>query len=312
MTHWPELSYARWAPTGKNLHMWLQIVGKSRLAWTPWLNHSWHAAFYITGRGLTTSLIPADPHSYEVVFDFIDQQLMIVVTDGQQASIPLKAMSVAQFYERFFDTLSMLGLATAIHDTPNEVADPVPFHQQTEPGAYDPVAARQFWQALVAMERMFTAFRSGYIGKVSPVHLFWGSFDLAVTRFSGRTAPLHPGGIPALPDTVTQEAYSHEVSSAGFWPGGSGAEYAFFYSYAYPTPDGFANAHVEPAEAFYHETMGEFILPYEAVRSAADPDATLLRFLNTTYEAAASLGQWPREELECVPGQPRIPRPIAS
>lgn len=310
MAYWPELPYQAWAATGKSLHMWSQIVGKFRLARSPWLNHSWHATLYVTGRGLSTALIPGDEQSYEVVFDFIDHKLNIFATDGRSVSMPLEAMSVAEFYARFLDALASIGATTAIHEAPNEVPDPVPFHQQTAAGAYDPAMAQNFWRALVAIEQVFTYFRSGYLGKVSPVHLFWGSFDLAVTRFSGRPAPLHPGGIPALPDSVTCEAYSHEVSSAGFWPGGGMVEYAAFYAYAYPTPHGFAEAAVEPAAAFYDTTLGEFLLPYEAVRTAADPAATLLSFLTTTYQAAADLGQWDRGTLECAFGEPRIPRTI--
>lgn len=206
-------------------------MGKARLAGQPWINHSWHATFYESGRGLRTALIPGDEHSYEGVFDFIDHTLARHTTDGRQTSIALEPMAVAQFYERFTAALADVGVSPALHDTPNEIVDPVPFHEQTEAGVYEPALAQDFWRALVAIERVFTFFRTGYLGKVSPVHLFWGGFDLAVTRFSGRSAPLHPGSIPALPDAVTRKAYSHEVSSAGFWPGGGTVQDAAFYSW---------------------------------------------------------------------------------
>ena len=237
--YWPDIPYARWKATGESLHMWSQIVGKFRLALTPWINHSWQATFYVGGRGLTSSLIPGAGTGYETTFDFIDHHLHVDATDGRRVSVPLAPMSVAEFHGRFVEALSELGAPTDFHHAPNEVPDPVPFRQQTAPGAYDPDAARDFWRALVAIDGVFKQFRTGFLGKVSPVHLFWGSFDLAVTRFSGRPAPLHPGGFPALPDAITREAYSHEVSSAGFWPGGGGLDHAAFYAYAYPTPDGF-------------------------------------------------------------------------
>jgi len=311
MATWPEIPYARWQPTGASLHMWTQIVGKFRLAQTPWVNHSWHATFYVTGRGLTTSLIPGVGCSYEATFDFIDQQLHVDATDGRRESLALEPMSVAQFHERFRDALARLGAPADFHHAPNEVPAPVPFAEQTAPGAYDAGAARDFWRALVTIDGVFKHFRTGFIGKVSPVHLFWGSFDLAVTRFSGRPAPLHPGGIPALPDPITREAYSHEVSSAGFWPGGGGIDAPTFYSYAYPAPDGFAKARVQPDQASFHPGLGEFVLPYDAVRSARDPEAALLSFLMTTYQAAADLGRWDRQALECDLGRPGTPRRIA-
>ncbi|MEM7021986.1 MAG: DUF5996 family protein [Pseudomonadota bacterium] len=310
MTAWPNIPFARWQPTGASLHMWSQIVGKFRLAQTPWINHSWQAAFYVTGRGLTTSLIPGTQASYEITFDFIDHQLHIDVTDGRQEVLELGPMSVAQFHARFLGALGRLGAPTDFHHAPNEVPAPVPFRDQTDPGAYDHEAARDFWLALVAIDGVFKKLRTGFLGKVSPVHLFWGSFDLAVTRFSGRPAPLHPGGIPALPDPITQEAYSHEVSSAGFWPGGGGIDAPTFYSYAYPTPEGFAQAQVQPDAASFHEGLGEFILPYDAVRTSKDPEATLLAFLASTYDAAADLGRWDRKALDAEIGRPRVPRAI--
>jgi hypothetical protein len=308
MASWPEIPYARWKPTGESLHMWTQIVGKFRLAQTPWINHSWQATFYVTARGLATSLIPGAERSYEVTFDFIEHRLQVDSTDGRRESLALEPMSVAQFHARFLEALARLGAPTDFHHAPNEVPAPVPFREQTAPGAYDPDAARDFWRALVAIDGVFKHFRTGFLGKVSPVHLFWGSFDLAVTRFSGRPAPLHPGGVPALPDPITREAYSHEVSSAGFWPGGGGIDEPALYSYAYPTPDGFADAVVQPAQAYFHRDLGEFILPYDAVRTARDPDAVLMAFLDTTYQAAAGLGGWDRKTLESDLGRPRIPR----
>lgn len=311
---WPDIPYARWKQTGESLHMWSQIVGKFRLAQTPWINHSWQATFYVSGRGLTTSLvpglIPGAGASYEAVFDFIDHHLHIDATDGRRESLALEPMSVAQFHDRFLEALSRLGAPTDIHHAPNEVPDPVPFREQTAPGAYDPDAVRDFWRALVAIDQVFKQFRTGFLGKVSPVHLFWGSFDFAVTRFSGRSAPLHPGGFPALPDTVTREAYSHEVSSAGFWPGGGGLDHAAFYSYAYPTPQGFGDAAVAPAEAYFEPNLGEFLLPYDAVRTATDPESALMSFLQTTYDAAAALGDWDRVALDSEIGQPRVPRRV--
>jgi len=291
--------------------MWAQIVGKFRLAATPWINHSWQAAYYVNARGLTTSLIPGVEKSFEAQFDFIEHVLRIESTDGRAQAIPLQPMSVADFYRNFVEVLEELDAPADFHDRPNEVPDPVPFVQQTEDGAYDPAAVEDFWHALVAVDGVFKRFRTGFIGKNSPVHLFWGSFDLAVTRFSGRPAPPHPGGIPALPDRVTREAYSHEVSSAGFWPGGGGIEYPAFYSYAYPTPNGFADASPGHPDAFFDQHLGEFILPYDAVRTADDPEVALLAFLQGTYEAAATLGKWNRVELECELGVPSRPRHIA-
>ncbi len=311
MAAWPDIPYDRWAPTGDSLHMWAQIVGKFRFALTPWVNHSWQAAFYVNARGLTTSLIPGPDVSYEAVFDFVDHALIIAATDGRTERIALEPMPVATFHRRFLDALDRLGAGVALHHAPNEVADPVPFVEQTSSGAYDPEAAADLWRALVRIDAVFKRFRTGFLGKVSPVHLFWGSFDLAVTRFSGRPAPLHPGGIPALPDPVTHEAYSHEVSSAGFWPG-AGLGAPTFYAYAYPTPDGFADADPGVADASYNHELGEFVLPYEAVRTASDPEAVLMQFLQATYEAAANLAQWDRDALECGFGVPGVPRRVAG
>jgi Family of unknown function (DUF5996) len=307
---WPDIPFAPWKDTCATLHLWTQIVGKYRLARTPWVNHSWHATLYVSARGLTTSPIPAGARSVEFEFDFVDHRLIGSVSDGARQSFPLEPMPVAEFHARFLALTGDLGVPTRFHGTPNEVADPIPFASDTQHASYDAAAVTRFWRALVQIDRVLKDFRTGYLGKVSPVHLFWGSFDLAVTRFSGRAAPPHPGGIPALPDAVTREAYSHEVSSAGFWPGGGPVDYPAFYSYAYPAPQGFAAQKVTPDAAFFHDKAGEFILPYDAVRTAADPDQVLLGFLETTYDAAARLGAWDRKSLECALGRAGVPRPL--
>ncbi len=307
---WPEIPFAAWQETCTTLHMWTQIVGKYRLARTPWQNHSWHATLYVTARGLTTSLVPDGPGGVQVDFDFIDHKLIVTATDGTSKTLPLSPMTVADFHDRFRTQLNAIGANASFHGAPNEVADPIPFAEDVTHAAYDADAVNRFWQALVRIDNVFKHFRTGFVGKASPVHLFWGSFDLAVTRFSGREAPPHPGGFPAMPDTVTREAYSHEVSSAGFWPGGGPIDDAAFYSYAYPTPDGFAQAKVAPTDAAFDASLGEYLLPYEAVRTAADPEHTLLDFLQTTYEAAASCANWDRPALECPFGSPGVPRAL--
>jgi hypothetical protein len=307
---WPDIPYAPWKDSCATLQLWTQIVGKYRLACTPWVNHSWHATFYVTSRGLTTSLIPAGNRGVQFDFDFIDHSLIGTVTDGSKGAFALQPMSVANFYKRFEELTDELGVATKINGRPNEVPDAVPFERDTMHVSYDADAVNRFWRALVQVDRVLKCFRTGFLGKVSPVHFFWGSFDLAVTRFSGRRAPLHPGGIPGLPDPVTREAYSHEVSSAGFWPGGGPVDYPAFYSYAYPAPTGFASQRITPDQAFFDEKAGEFILPYSAVKSASDPDLSLLGFLEATYEAAASLASWDRASLECPRGQIDLPRPF--
>ena len=304
---WPELHYDAWRDTAQTLHLWTQVVGKVRLATTPWLNHSWHVPLYVTARGLTTSPMPHGERTFEIAFDFVDHRLQFTVSDGKTAELPLTPRSVAQFKKAVLETLQTLGVPTAIRDFPCEIADAVPFSADHVHAAYDPDAAHRFWRALVQADRVMKQFRTGFIGKASPVHFFWGSFDLAVTRFSGRRAPLHPGVAPGVAKIVMQEAYSHEVSSAGFWPGGGGVD-ASFYSYAYPSPPGFASAAVRPATAQYNEAMGEFLLPYEAVRTAPDPDAALLAFLQSTYEAAADLAHWDRAALECELGKPGVCR----
>lgn len=305
---WPALPYGEWRETYRTLHLWTQIVGKVRLAQAPWLNHSWQTPLYVTARGLTTSAIPVGARTLDLEFDFIDG-LLRLRTDGPAAELPLEPMSVAAFHEQVMATLGELGTPVDIHGAPNELPEAVPFREDRAPRAYDPEQARRFFRALLQADRVMKIFRTGFLGKASPVHFFWGSFDLAVTRFSGRRAPPHPGGVPNLPDAVAREAYSHEVSSAGFWPGGPGCEEAVFYSYAYPEPEGFSAARVAPP-ARYDAGLREFVLPYEAVRTAADPDAVLLAFLNATYAAAADAAGWDRRALECALGEPAQPRAV--
>jgi Family of unknown function (DUF5996) len=300
---WPDLSYAAWRDTATTLQLWTQIVGKVRLTLTPWVNHSWQVPLYVTARGLGTSPIPIDKEILEIEFDFIDHRLIARTSTGADGSIALAPQAVADFYRQVMDLLKTVGARVEINEMPNEVADPIPFSQDRVHAAYDAPAAHRFWRALVQIDRVFKLFRSGFLGKVSPVHFFWGSFDLAVTRFSGRKAPLHPGGIPGLPDDVAQEAYSHEVSSAGFWPGNETFPQPAFYSYAYPEPAGFRDVQIG-AGAYFDANFGEFILPYAIVRAAADPDAVLLEFLTRTYAAAANAGNWDRAALDCSIGVP--------
>jgi hypothetical protein len=305
---WPDLPYLAWKDTCATLHLWTQIVGKVRLARTPWLNHSWHVPLYLTARGLTTSPIAHGDRSFSIDFDFIDHTLVIAATDGSRKQINLEPRAVADFYAEVMTALDELSLPVRIHEMPNEIADGIPFTRDTVHGAYDAEYAQRFWRALIQVNRVLSQFRTSFVGKSSPVHFFWGSFDLAVTRFSGRRAPQHTGVVPHLPRSVLREAYSHEVSSAGFWPGGGGIDHAAFYSYAYPEPDGFRAVHVKPQSAFFSSALGEFLLPYDAVRAAADPDAELLAFLYSTYEAAANQAHWDRAALECQPGMPGRPR----
>jgi Family of unknown function (DUF5996) len=307
---WPELPTEAWRDTCATLQLWTQIVGKIRLARTPWLNHSWHVTLYVTARGLTTSPIPDGARSFEIAFDFIEHVLRISTSDGARRQFPLAGQSVASFYAMTIATLAELGIHVTIDEIPNELPDPIKFSQDTVHASYDGDAVGRFFQILLNADRVFKQFRTGFLGKASPVHFFWGSFDLAVTRFSGRRAPRHPGGVPHLADAVACEAYSHEVSSAGFWPGSGAIDYPAFYSYAYPEPAGYRTTKVKPDAAFFHETLGEFILPYDAVRSAADPDQALLDFLQSTYEAAANAAKWDRAALECPPGQPGVVREI--
>jgi hypothetical protein len=305
---WPHLDYLSWQETCSALHLYLQIVGKYRLAHSPWLNHSWSATFYVTPVGLTSSPIPDGP-GIEILFDLLNHKVIGTCGEGRQASFALEPTTVAAFRARFVKLVSDLGGTPTFNGKPNEVPDPIPFAEDDRDRPYDREAVRRFHQGLIAVDKVFNRFRTSFLGKSSPVHLFWGSFDLAVTRFSGRRAPLHPGGVPALPDDVAQEAYDREVSSAGFWPGGGGIDYPTFYAYAYPAPDGFRDGSVRPDAAFWHDGLSEFILPYEAVQSAADPDEALMSFLVSTYEVAADLGGWDRDLLECAQGHPRRVRP---
>jgi hypothetical protein len=300
---WPSLSYPAGKDTCATLHLWTQIVGKIRLAKTPWLNHSWHVTLYVWARGLTTSPIPDGARAFQIDFDFIDHVLWLRTSDGHYRQLMLRPLAVAEFYADLMVALRELGIGVTINKMPNEIPDAIAFDEDTVHAAYDPDYANRFWRVLLAADRVFSHFRTGFLGKVSPVHFFWGSNDLAVTRFSGRTAPRHPGGVPRLPDTVAQEAYSHEVSSAGFWPGGGVIDFPAFYSYAYPVPEGFSAAKVASKEAYFNKELGEFILPYEAVRSAADPEASLMEFLQSTYVAAADLAKWDRAALECGLGE---------
>jgi hypothetical protein len=308
-SRWPDLPYDAWQDTAATLQLWTQIAGKIRLALTPWLNHSWHVALYVTARGLTTGPMPADARMLQIDFDFIDHVLWLRTSDGQFRQIMLKPTPVAEFYADVMIALKKLGIAVKISTMPCEIADGIPFDRDTEHASYDAGYANRFWRILLRAHDVMARFRTGFLGKSSPVHFFWGSFDLAVTRFSGRRAPPHPGGVRHLPDSVAREAYSHEVSSAGFWPGGGGIDYPAFYSYAYPAPKGFAVAKVKPAAALFSKELGEFILPYDAVRTARDPDAALMEFLQSTYQAAADLAKWDRKALECglgVPGKVRV------
>ena len=307
---WPDLPYSAWADTCATLHLWTQVVGKIRLAFTPWLNHSWHVPLYVTARGLTTSPIPYRDRFFEINFDFKDHLLDISVSDGARKQIPLAPRPVAEFYALVMAALAELGIRVEINELPSEIAGAVRFSQDRIHHSYDADYAGRFWRVLLDVDRVLKQFRTGFIGKSSPVHFFWGSFDIAVTRFSGRRAPPHPGGAPGLSDVVMREAYSHEVSSAGFWPGGGATDYAAFYSYAYPEPAGFRTSRVAPDGAVYNAAIGEFLLPYEAVRAAPDPDAALLAFLQSTYAAAADAGHWDRAALECGIGRPGVPRPV--
>ncbi|HMF80461.1 MAG TPA: DUF5996 family protein [Candidatus Acidoferrum sp.] len=295
---WPPLPFAEWKDTAITLHMWTQIVGKIRLTRTPWINHSWHVTLYLTARGLTTSPIPHPAGIFEIRFDFIDHKLRILKSDGAVQVIELRPKSVAAFYREVMAALSELKIDTRINTTPNEVEPAIPFDQDDKHRSYDPEYANRFWRVLLQSARVFQEFRSRFCGKCSPVHFFWGSFDLAVTRFSGRPAPPHPGGVPHLPDAITREAYSQEVSSLGFWPGNAGMPTPIFYSYAYPEPPGFAEAKVQPDAAVYEPKLREFILPYDAVRTAENPDKALLEFAQSTYDAASKLAKWDRASLE--------------
>ncbi len=295
---WPSLPLNEWKDTAATLHMWTQVIGKIRLSQTPWINHSWHVTLYVTSRGLTTSPIPYGLKTFQIDFDFIDHKLVIETSDGNVRLLDLRPRTVADFYSQVMSSLKSLGIDVVIHTTPNEIPDPIPFEEDHQHASYDADYANRFWRVLVQSDRIFKEFRTHFIGKCSPVHFFWGSFDLAVTRFSGRTAPPHPGGVPHMPDVVAREAYSHEVSSCGFWPGGGAIDYPAYYAYAYPTPEGFKDYKIKPKGAFYSNDLGEFLLPYDEVRASDDPDAALLGFLQSTYEAAADLAKWDRAALE--------------
>ncbi|MGH7718570.1 MAG: DUF5996 family protein [Gemmatimonadaceae bacterium] len=295
---WPSLPLEAWKNTADTLHLWTQIVGKVRLARSPLINHWWQVPLYVTARGLTTSPIPAGTRTFEISFDFIDHRLHIDTSDGAARTMALAPRTVAEFYREIMASLEELGLKTTISAMPNEIADATPFDRDDVHASYDAGHAHRFWQILVQVDRVFTRFRSRFVGKVSPVHFFWGSFDLAVSRFSGRPAPPHPGSAPNFGNRAMREAYSHEVSSCGFWPGGGAITEPAFYSYIYPEPPGFSDASVRPPAAFYSRDLREFVLPYESVRTAEQPDETLLSFLQSTYDAAADLARWDRQALE--------------
>jgi hypothetical protein len=296
--HWPELPLSEWADTCATLHLWTQVVGKIRLAHAPLINHWWQVPLYVTSRGLTTSPIAYGYRSFQIDFDFLDHSLIIQASDGATARVPLAPRTVADFHAEVMSRLRELGLETRIWTMPVEIPDAVPFDQDKEHKSYDPEYAQRFWRILVQADRLCTLFRSRFLGKVSPVHFFWGSFDLAVSRFSGRTAPALTSNSPNLGAWVMQEAYSHEVSSCGFWPGNGGFGRAAFYSYAYPEPAGFSDAPLRPDTAYYDQNLGQFILPYDAVRQAPSPDDHVLDFLQSTYSAAAALAHWDRSALE--------------
>jgi hypothetical protein len=297
---WPRLRVADWAETRDTLHMWTQIVGKIRLAHAPPVNHWWQCTLYVTPRGLTTSAVPCRTGVFDIEFDFVDHRLRIRASDGNRRELALEPKSVSHFYAEIMGALAELGIQTRIDPRPNEVEPAIPFAEDYRHASYDPHAARLFWGQLLQANRVLGEFRSRFVGKASPVHFFWGAMDLACTRFSGRPAPPHPpGGVPHLPDWVTREAYCVELASCGFWPGGG--EEGGFYAYAYPEPAGFADRPVRPAAASYRRDMGEFVLPYEAIATAVDPDRALSAFLHSTYEAAAEAGGWDRAELEAGP-----------
>jgi hypothetical protein len=298
---WPDLGKLNLLPTTETLHLWTQVVGKFRLMTTPWENHSWHVPLYVSTVGLTTGLMHVAGRGVTLEFNFIDSELQLRDSDGGQYAIPLHAQSVAAFYAATMDMLHQAGIFVPLNAQPCEIQEAIAFHDDHAERTYEPDTAHHYWKALIQIQRVFQQFRTRFVGKCSPIHLFWGAFDLAVTRFSGRPAPLHPGGAPFTADTIMQEAYEQEVSSAGFWPGGGLAPSPCFYSYAYPAPDGFAKATV-PSPGYYDDKLGEFLLSYDAVANSDDPDATLMTFLQTTYELAADLGHWNRPVLERTDG----------
>jgi Family of unknown function (DUF5996) len=307
---WPELPYAAWKDTYATLHLWTQVIGKIRLGLTPWLNHSWHVTLYVTPRGLTTGPMPFAGGDVAIDFDFIDHVLWLSTSAGHVRQVMLRPVAVAEFYGEVMAALAGLGVEVHINETPSEIENATPFSKDHAHASYDPEFATRHFRVLAATQKVFAHFRTGFLGKASPVHFFWGSFDLVVTRFSGRRAPLPTSsGAPGLSLAVARDAYSHEVSSAGFWPGDDTINYPAYYCYAYPEPEGFAAATARPAAAFYLKDYGEFILPYDAVRKAANPDATLMEFLQSTYEAAADLSKWERAALEGPLGEIGKPRP---
>lgn len=304
--HWPELDYAQWRPTYETLHRWLQIAGKLRICKSPWANHSWNSALYITSRGLTTSPIPLGDRSLTVDFDLFDHQVIFQDSDGTNFVMLLQNETVASFYERFMEALEIFNVSPTFTRTPNEVMDAIPFDKDTTHCTYNPVDAHNCFQVMVRVSNVLQEFRSEFVGKSSPVHFFWGSFDLAITRFSGRRAPDHPGGVPHLSDEVVREAYSHEVMSCGFWPGNDQYPKAAFYAYAYPEPENFSRTRINPGEAYYHKGLREFILDYDKVRTSNDPAGVVKSFIDSAYRAVADLGHWDREMLEVSPHLARI------
>ena len=298
---WPKLEYSEWKATYDTLHRWIQIVGKLRLCHAPFLNHSWSTTLYISSRGFTTGAVPLGERNMSIEFDFLDHLLVFQDSENRNYVVPLMNESVSSFYGRFNEALKAMDVEMTSEPSPNELADSTPFHQDETHCTYVPEEAYKAWQVFVRVQNVFEEYRSLYVGKSSPVHLFWGAFDLAVTRFSGRRAPEHPGGVPHLNNQVAQEAYSHEVMSCGFWPGNELYPHAAFYSYAYPEPNHFAKARVKPDEAFYHPDLHEFLLPYETVRSSKDPSKLILEFMEASYRAAANLGEWDRDALEVSP-----------
>ncbi|MGI9180971.1 MAG: DUF5996 family protein [Longimicrobiaceae bacterium] len=305
---WPSLPLEAWDDTRATLHLWTQIVGKVRLAQAPMLNHWWQVPLYLTAHGLTTAAMPHGERIFQIDFDFLAHELRILANDGASRTLALTPRSVADFYAEFMAALRELELEVKIWTMPVEIDDPIPFDEDREHASYDAEHAQRFWRALAQADRVLQRSQSRFLGKSSPVHFFWGSFDLALTRFSGRRAPRHPGGVPHLADWVVREAYSHEVSSCGWWPGGGAVKEAAFYSYAYPEPEGYRSWPIEPEGGFYSDELREFVLPYEAVRRSADPDQALLTFVQSSYEAAAEMGKWDRAMLERAPGDPIITR----
>ncbi|MEP6684293.1 MAG: DUF5996 family protein [Parafilimonas sp.] len=299
ITNWPDIDFNNWKDTLSTVQLWTQIVGKIRLKAMPWLNHSWHVTLYVTAQGLSTGSMPFEDGIFEIGFNFQQHILLITTSNGNEEEMELYPRSVADFYKELFNKLKKAGIDINIYPVPNEIENAIPFEKDEMHKTYNKEQVQNYWKALVQVHNVFIKFRAGFSGKCSPVHFFWGAFDLAVTRFSGRQAPEYSGAVPNIPLRVMQEAYSHEVSSCGFWPGSEAFPNAAFYAYCYPTPKDFSEQPVEPEEAFYSNEMGEFFLLYDVVRKSANPEETLMRFLNTTYEAAANTGNWNRTMLEC-------------